>query len=196
MDSRLGNTGYWWTVPTPPLPPVASAHHDTMAYAAFITLLDTVHPLPPLMTWLIVPSVISYERQPSGKRRKTKGGGALFLRDETEICLLHSTITITFNSFVLFYFCILYFVFLYFVFCIFSVLFFFYICWIGRKKIKEFLNETKQKFVRVFYRLFLMFVSFWLFVWLSILGIRRKKRGIRIKIFLPLFIYSLLYYVV
>lgn len=90
--------------PPPCLAPVASAHHDTMAYAAFITRLDTVHtPLHPL-TWLIVPSVISYERQPSGKRRKTKGW-SVFLRDGTEICLLQPLLlTITFSSLLFLYF--------------------------------------------------------------------------------------------
>lgn len=70
-----------------PLP--ASAHHDTMAYAASITRLDTVHPSPSPHDMINRGPLLSptNDNRPEngGKRR---GGGALLLRDETEICLL------------------------------------------------------------------------------------------------------------
>lgn len=73
----------------PPPCPVASAHHDTMAYAASITRLDTVHPSPTPHDMINRGPLLSptNDNRPEngGKRR---GGGALLLRDETEICLL------------------------------------------------------------------------------------------------------------
>lgn len=77
---------------------------------------------------------------------------------------------------------------------LYSVLFFLLHVLDWKKKNKGIFEWNETKICSCL--LFLMFVSFWLFVWLSILGIRRKKRGIKIRIFLPLFIYSLLYYVV
>lgn len=103
----------------PPPCPVASAHHDTMAYAASITRLDTVHPSPSPHDMINRGPLLSptNDNRPEngGKRR---GGGALLLRDETEICLLFFPV----------FFCFLFF------------FFFFYICL--KKKIKE-RSETK-----------------------------------------------------
>lgn len=181
MDSRLGNTGYWWTVPTPPLPTVCvctpryngvrCVHNAFRHGASPPSPHDMINRA---LCYLLRTTTVRKTEENEGWRGVIpKGWNRNLLAP-----LYYYNYLQLFRSLLFLY----------------SVLFFLLHMLDWKKKNKGIFEWNETKICSCL--LFLMFVSFWLFVWLSILGIRRKKRGIKIRIFLPLFIYSLLYYVV